>query len=46
VVLKSEVDPGVIGGIVARVGGKLLDGSTRSKLAALKRELVGEERKR
>ncbi len=46
VVLKSEVDPEILGGIVARVGGKLLDGSTRSKLAALKRELVGAERKR
>ena len=46
IVLKSEVDPRVIGGIVARVGGKLLDGSTRSKLAALRRELVGAERKR
>ena len=46
VVLKSEVDSSVIGGIVARVGGKLLDGSTRSKLAALRRELVGVERKR
>ncbi len=46
VVLKSEVDPGVIGGIIARVGGKLLDGSTRSKLAALRKELVGAEMKR
>jgi F-type H+-transporting ATPase subunit delta len=46
VVLKSEVDPDIIGGIVARVGGKLLDGSTRSKLLALRRELVGAERKR
>jgi F-type H+-transporting ATPase subunit delta len=46
VVLKPEVDPDIIGGIIARVGGKLLDGSTRSKLAALKRELVGAERKR
>lgn len=46
IVLKSEVDPEIIGGIIARVGGKLLDGSTRSKLAALKRELVGGERKR
>ncbi len=46
VVLKSEVDPEILGGIIARVGGKLLDGSTRSKLAALKRELVGMERKR
>jgi F-type H+-transporting ATPase subunit delta len=44
--LKSEVDPEILGGIIARVGGKLLDGSTRSKLAALKRELVGAERKR
>ncbi len=46
VVLKSEVDPEILGGIIARVGGKLLDGSIRSKLAALKRELVGVERKR
>jgi F-type H+-transporting ATPase subunit delta len=41
VVLKAEVDPEILGGIIARVGGKLLDGSTRSKLAALKRELTG-----
>ncbi|MFC1942214.1 ATP synthase F1 subunit delta [Chloroflexota bacterium] len=46
VVLKAEVDPNIIGGIVARVGGKLLDGSTRSKLLALKKELVGIGRKR
>jgi len=46
VVLKSEVDPEILGGIIARVGGKLLDGSTRSKLAALRRELVGTGRKR
>jgi F-type H+-transporting ATPase subunit delta len=45
VTLKSEVDPEILGGIIARVGGKLLDGSTRSKLAALKKELVGAERK-
>ena len=40
--LESEVDPGLLGGVVARVAGKLLDGSTRSKLWALKRELGGE----
>jgi F-type H+-transporting ATPase subunit delta len=45
-VLKSEVDPEIIGGIVARVGGKLLDGSTRSKLIALKKELVSGVRQR
>lgn len=44
VVLKSEVDPSLIGGFVARVGSKLLDGSTRSKLVALKKELVGMRR--
>ncbi len=41
VVLKSSVDPGLVGGIMARIGDKLLDGSTRSKLAALKKELAG-----
>ena len=39
--LETQVDPAILGGIVARVGGRLLDGSTRSKLAALKKELVG-----
>ncbi len=41
VVIKSEVDSSLIGGIVARIGGKLIDGSTRSRLDALKRELSG-----
>ena len=39
VVLKAKVDPGLIGGIIIRVGDKLIDGSIRSKLAALKRDL-------
>jgi F-type H+-transporting ATPase subunit delta len=39
--LNTRVDPEILGGIVARVGGKLLDGSTRSKLVALKKELAG-----
>ena len=41
VVIKTEVDTSLIGGLVARVGGKLMDGSVRNKLEALKRELVG-----
>lgn len=41
VVLRAEVDPWVIGGFTARIGGKLLDGSTRRKLVNLKRELAG-----
>jgi F-type H+-transporting ATPase subunit delta len=44
VVLKPEVDPTLIGGFVARVGSRLLDGSTHGKLMALKRELAGLER--
>lgn len=40
VVLKLKVDSNVVGGIVARIGGKLLDGSTRSKLMALKNVLA------
>jgi F-type H+-transporting ATPase subunit delta len=40
IVVTSQVDPAILGGVVARVGGKLLDGSTRTKLAALKRELA------
>lgn len=41
VVLSPEVDSSLIGGIIARIGGKLLDGSTRSRLLALKNELAG-----
>ncbi len=36
----SQVNPDILGGVVVRVGGKLLDGSTRSKLSSLKKELV------
>jgi len=41
VVIKPKVDSSMIGGLVARIGGKLLDGSTRSRLEALKKELSG-----
>lgn len=40
VVLETEyVNPDLIGGVVVKVAGKLLDGSTRGKLAALKKEI-------
>jgi F-type H+-transporting ATPase subunit delta len=39
VVLKAKVDTSLVGGIVIRVGDKLIDGSIRSKLEALKREM-------
>lgn len=44
IVVKPRVDPEVLGGFVARINGKLLDGSTRSKLEALKKELAGVSR--
>ena len=40
IVLESSVDPSLVGGMIARVGGKLLDGSTHSQLLALKKELA------
>ena len=39
VVLESEVDSSVVGGIIARIEGKLFDGSTHGQLEALKREI-------
>jgi F-type H+-transporting ATPase subunit delta len=44
VVVETEVDKSLIGGIVARVGGKLLDGSTISKLTAMRKALAGSSR--
>ena len=39
--IKADINPSVIGGFVARIGDRLLDGSIRSKLAALKKEMAG-----
>lgn len=41
--INTRVDPAIIGGLVARVDGKLLDGSTRSRLLALKQVIAGAE---
>jgi F-type H+-transporting ATPase subunit delta len=40
VVVTAEVDPALLGGFIARVGGKLLDGSTRNRLQALKTKIT------
>jgi F-type H+-transporting ATPase subunit delta len=40
VTIETDVDPDIIGGYVARIGDKLLDGSTRARLEALKKKLV------
>jgi F-type H+-transporting ATPase subunit delta len=39
--LKVVVDPSVIGGVVARVGDEVFDGSVRSRLDEAKQHLVG-----
>jgi F-type H+-transporting ATPase subunit delta len=41
IIIDSHVDPKIVGGFIARIDGTLLDGSTRGKLLALKKELAG-----
>ncbi len=38
--VKVMVDPGLIGGVVARVGGEVFDGSVRSRLAEARQRLA------
>jgi F-type H+-transporting ATPase subunit delta len=38
--VETQVDPGLIGGVVARVGDLVLDGSVRTQLASIKETLV------
>jgi F-type H+-transporting ATPase subunit delta len=40
VIINSKVDPGLIGGVVARVGDLVLDGSVRTQLEDLRARLV------
>jgi F-type H+-transporting ATPase subunit delta len=44
VIAHLEVEPSIVGGLVARIGDKVIDGSTHGKLLALKRSLAGQER--
>lgn len=39
--LTTTVDPSIMGGLIARIGEQIIDGSTRTRLLALKRSLVG-----
>lgn len=41
VVVKTEVDEEILGGIIVRIGDRLIDGSTKGRLLALKGELAG-----
>ncbi|MBI2761072.1 MAG: ATP synthase F1 subunit delta [Chloroflexi bacterium] len=42
--MSSKVDPALIGGMIARIGDRLIDGSTRTRLIQLKRSLAGDTR--
>lgn len=41
IILDIKVDPAIIGGLIIRVGGKIIDGSTISRLNSLKNNLMG-----
>ena len=43
VVLTTQVDPAILGGMIAKVGDLVLDGSIRSQLAGLKESIKGSE---
>lgn len=40
IVAHPEVDPGILGGMIVRIGDQLIDGSVRGKLERLKRDLA------
>ena len=40
IVLTARVDPDIIGGFVARVGDKVIDGSVRSRLQSLRQRII------
>ena len=42
--IETREDPEILGGLVARIGDRLVDGSTKTKLIALKRQLAGSNR--
>jgi F-type H+-transporting ATPase subunit delta len=41
VTVTTEIDESILGGLVVRIGDRLIDGSTKSKLIALKQQLAG-----
>jgi F-type H+-transporting ATPase subunit delta len=42
--VKAFVEPDILGGLVVRIGDRLIDGSARTKLLALRRRLAGSMR--
>ena len=44
VAIRADVDPDLVGGVVVRLGGKLLDGSVRNQLARLRGKMLDDMR--
>ena len=42
VIIEQDIDPDIIGGILIRVGDKIIDGSVHSKFESLKLKLLRE----
>ncbi len=40
-VINKNVDKNILGGIVIRIGDKLIDGSTKNKINLLNEQLIG-----
>lgn len=40
IIMQTRVDPSILGGIIARVGDQVIDGSVRQRLAALQQRLL------
>jgi F-type H+-transporting ATPase subunit delta len=40
IIMGTRVDPNILGGVIAQVGDRLIDGSVRYRLQALQRELL------
>ncbi len=40
IIMQTQVDPAILGGVIARVGDQVIDGSVRYRLLALQRQLL------
>ena len=40
IITQTRVDPSILGGVIARVGDQVIDGSVRYRLIALQRQLL------
>jgi F-type H+-transporting ATPase subunit delta len=41
--MTTTVDPAIVGGVVARIGDRIIDGSLRTRLARLKQNVISHD---